>query len=432
MAVGQQDKKGGTGSASRHLKEGMRMRDVTVAMVALGGYGNFYLEAILDEGEVHGIRLVAGVDPNPVRCRYLDRLEAANVPIFPDLESFYRVMTADLVVIAAPIPLHLPFTRTVLVHGSSVLCEKPAAATVQEVRAMVEAEAEADGFVGIGYQWSYSEAIQALKRDVMVGTLGAPVRMRTKVLWPRPLSYYGRSSWAARIKTDAGDWVLDSPVMNATAHYLHNCFYVLGETRESSTMPMDVEAELYRANEIENYDTAAIRCHTESGVEILYYAAHPVSETIGPVLRYEFEDAVVSYEGPGDSIVATFDDGRIVDYGDPFANNRRKLWQAADAVRTGTPMACGITTASAHTLCTNGAQESGWPIVDFPEERLQRQPIREGEDTLVWVEGLQETLERAYDGGSLPSELGAVDWARLGDRLSLEGYTRFPSVIELD
>lgn len=408
------------------------MQDVTVAMVALGGYGNFYLEALFAEGEAHDIRIVAGVDPNPVRCRYLDRLGAEDIPIYPDLESFYKEMTADLVVIAAPIPLHLPFTRTALAHGSSVLCEKPVAATVQEARAMVEAEADADGFVGIGYQWSYAEAIQALKRDVMAGALGAPVRLRTKVLWPRPVSYYSRSSWAARIKTDAGDWVLDSPVMNATAHYLHNCFYVLGETRASSAMPVDIEAELYRANEVENYDTGAIRCHTESGVEILYYAAHPVPETIGPVFSYEFEGAVVSYEGRGDPIVATFNDGRVVDYGDPFAGNRRKLWQAADAVRTGDPMACGVTTASAHTRCTDGAQESGWPIVDFPEARVQRQPIREGEDILVWVEGLQETLECAYDEGCLPSELGDVDWARAGKKLALQDYKRFPSFVEVD
>ncbi len=408
------------------------MQDVTVAMVALGGYGNFYLEAMFDEGEAHGVTLVAGVDPNPVRCRYLDQLEAAEIPIYPDLESFYAEGTADLVVIAAPIPLHRPFTSTALTHGSSVLCEKPVAATVQDARAMAEAEAEADGFVGVGYQWSYSEAVQALKRDVMAGALGTPVRMRTKVLWPRPLSYYGRSSWAARVKTDAGDWVLDSPVMNATAHYLHNCFYVLGETRESSAMPVDVEAELYRANEIENYDTGAIRCHTDAGVEILYYAAHPVPETIGPVFSYEFEDAVVSYEGRGDPIVATFNDGRMVDYGDPFADNRRKLWQAADAVRAGAPMACGIAAASAHTLCTDGAQESGWPIVDFPEDRVQRQSIGEGEDTLVWVQGLQETLERAYDEGCLPSDLGDIDWARAGTSLLLNKYVHFPHLIRFD
>jgi predicted dehydrogenase len=408
------------------------MREITVAMVALGGYGNFYLEAMFAEGEEHGIRLVAGVDPNPVRCRYLDRFEAEDIPIYPDLDSFYESMTADLVVIAAPIPLHLPFTRTALARGSNVLCEKPVTATVQEARAMAEADAEADGFVGIGYQWSYSEAIQALKRDVMAGTLGAPVRMRTKVLWPRPLSYYNRSSWAARIKTEAGDWVLDSPVMNATAHYLHNCFYVLGETRASSAMPVDVEAELYRANEIENYDTAAIRCHTGSGVEILYYAAHPVPETIGPVLTYEFEDAVVAYAGRGEPLFATFNDGRIVDYGDPFGDNRRKLWQAAEAVRTGDPLACGVEAASAHTRCTDGAQESGWPIQDFPEDRVQRQPIREGEDILVWVEGLQETLEQAYDEGCLPSELEGVDWGRAGETLTLDDYDRFPSFVELD
>jgi len=31
--------------------------------------------------------------------------------------------------------------------------------------------------------------------------------------------------------------VLDSPVNNATAHYLHNMFYVLGHATDASAMP---------------------------------------------------------------------------------------------------------------------------------------------------------------------------------------------------
>ena len=38
--------------------------------------------------------------------------------------------------------------------------------------------------------------------------------------------------------------------------------YVLGKTPDTSAQPHSVTAELYRANPIENYDTAAIRCTT--------------------------------------------------------------------------------------------------------------------------------------------------------------------------
>ena len=413
------------------------MREVTAAMVALGGYGNTYLREIFTTppSEREGFRLVAGVDPNPIGCRYLEELAAEGIPIYPDLDAFYAERTADLVVIAAPIHYHAPFTINALAHGSSVLCEKPIAATIQEVRRMAEAEAErkraaASIFVGIGYQWSFSETMQRLKADVMADRLGKPLRFRTKVLWPRPLSYYQRNNWAAKLRTSNGDWILDSPVNNATAHYLHNSLYILGPTRETSARPLDVQAELYRANAIENYDTAAVRVHaslpgTDDQVEVLFYTAHPVDENIGPVLVYEFEDAVVEYAAYGNPLLVRFKDGHVEDYGDPFANEVSKLWQAVDAVRTGAPPACGIAAATPHTLCVNGAQESPEEIVVFPSDLVRRTGMGD-DDTLVWVEGLRTTLEECYDAGVLPSELG-VSWAQAARPVDLRAYTIYPS-----
>jgi len=401
------------------------MAEVTVALVALGGYGNFYLQHLFEGQAAHGCRLVAGIDPDPSGCHYLDRFEAHGIPIYPDLESFYRQQSADLVVIAAPPHLHAPFTLTALRQGSNVLCEKPLAPTIQEAREMMAAEAASGCFVAIGYQWSFSPAIQALKADVMVGSLGCPRRLRTKVLWPRTRSYYHRNNWAGRIKTDDGRWVLDSPASNATAHYLHNCFYVLGTTVASSAMPVDVVAELYRANPIENYDTAAIRCHTEEGAEILYYTAHPVHQEVGPTLRYEFERAVVTYDRGAGPLRAEFNDGRTKVYGDPYADEAAKLWQSVACVRTGDRPVCGLAAASAHTLCINGAQESPAQIRTFPDSLIRSEG--HGGDELIYVDGLLDTLGRCYDEGRLPSECEGVMWAQRGRQVDLRHYDRFPT-----
>lgn len=401
------------------------MKDVSIAMVALGGYGNFYLERLFRDYEDQSFRLVAGIDPNPVGCRYLDQFEAHAVPIYPDLSSFYAEQEADLVIIAAPIHLHKPFTLNALAHGSNVLCEKPVTATIQDALEMAEAEARYDGFVAIGYQWSYAAAIQALKKDILSGKLGKPQRLVTKVLWPRPLSYYNRNAWAARLRAPDGSWILDSPANNATAHYLHNCFFVLGSDLKSSARPVDVEAELYRANDIENYDTAAIRTHTEEGTEILFYTAHPVDENIGPTLRYEFEHAVVEYEDRGGNLIAVFEDGESKNYGDPFADEDNKLWQAIDAVRTGATPACGIEAASSHTICVNGAQESPSRIVSFPEHLIRQRT--DGIQTLVYVEGLLDVLSRCYEDAMMPSAYEDATWAQAGRRLDLRGYRHFPS-----
>ncbi len=408
----------------------MTEREVTVALVALGGYGNFYLRALLSESAAHHVRLVAGIDPNPVSCRHLDELKAAGVPLYPDLDAFYAAGTADLVMIAAPIHLHLPFTLNALAHGSSVLCEKPLTGTIQEARQMAEAAQQyPQQFVGIAYQWSFSETIQALKADILAGKLGRPLRLRTKVLWPRPASYYARNAWAAKLKASNGAWILDSPAQNATAHYLHNGFYLLGATRETSAWPVDVQAELYRANPIENYDTAAIRCRTADGVEILFYTAHPVPNTIGPILSYEFEEAAVEYVAYTSTVIAHFRNGATKDYGNPYADDTSKLWQAADAVRRGAdvaPLACGIAGATPHVLSINGAQESVWDIAEFPPDLLHQRQEKE-DDVLTWVEGLQETLEASYDQGCLPSELGRVGWAKAGTVIDLRNYRHFPT-----
>jgi hypothetical protein len=293
---------------------------------------------------------------------------------------------------------------------------------------MIKAESASQGFVGIGYQWSFSPAMQSLKHDITNGILGRPLRFRTKVLWPRTATYYHRNTWAGRITTSTGDWVLDSPVNNAVAHYLHNSLYVLGKTRELSANLIDVQAELYRANDIENYDTAAIRCHTDEGVEILFYAAHPVPNTIGPVLSYEFEQAHVVFDPLDSHLYARFHTGQVKDYGNPSENDATKLWQAVEAVRTGEPLACGIEAASPHILCVNGAQESCEEISLFPESLVRH--TEDAHDDLTWVMGLQETMEACYEKGILPSEDPTVSWAREGHIIDLHDYQSYPSLNE--
>src|SRR5690606_34582742 len=107
------------------------------------------------------------------------------------------------------------------------------------------------------------------------GAFGKPKRLRTIVLWPRSDRYYARG-WAGKLRDQAGNLVMDSVANNATAHYIHNMFYVLGRATDESARPARVTAELYRANRIENYDTAAMRVHTEDGVELLYFGSHAV------------------------------------------------------------------------------------------------------------------------------------------------------------
>ena len=93
------------------------------------------------KGRTTGLFRIAGaVDPQPNRCKQYVEMRAMGVPCFVNLPDFYRNRKADLAVLSSPIQLHMPQISFALAKGSHVLCEKPAAGTIQEVRAGIAAE----------------------------------------------------------------------------------------------------------------------------------------------------------------------------------------------------------------------------------------------------------------------------------------------------
>jgi len=202
-------------------------------------------------------------------------------------------------------------------------------------------------------------------------------------------------------------------------------FYVLGDAVDRSATPRWVEGELYRANAISNFDTAALRCMTTNGVELLFYSTHAAQMFRGPEFIYEFDHASVTYQDAAKEIVATFRDGRTRTYGSPDAENHRKLILMANAMRRGVQPLCGVETALSHTLCVNGVQESVPHIVEFPREFVRCD--RRDNDQWTYVEGLDAVYDACYAAGVLLSEQG-VAWARKGRRIALDNYTTFPSL----
>lgn len=381
-------------------------RDFTVALVGIGGYGKNYVSLLLETAARPNVRLIAAADPNPLACPYYDRLVSLGVPIYASIEALYAHHRPDLVVITTPIQYHANHSVLALNAGSHVLCEKPVCATIAQLEAMISARNQAAREVAIGYQWSFSETYQSLKRDIAAGDLGRPIRLSTICCWPRGHEYYARNRWAGRKYDDDGNPVFDSPVNNACAHSLHNMFYLLGDSFDRSAMPAEVTADLYRAAPIENYDTAAMRCVTISGVEVLFYVSHATKSDFGPVCRYEFEDAVVTFDSSDNAgVVAYLSNGSIRRYG-AASHGVDKLWDTIDAIQSGQPVCCGIEAAAAQTHAMITAQEN--EIVDFPASLVRERICDTG--IAYTVDGLEEYLMRCFNESKLPSEL-TPSWA---------------------
>ena len=394
----------------------------TLALLGVGGYGWVYTQPLLDPtlSAKHNVRLIAGVDPNPASARHFHELTAAGVPIYATTAELYANQRPDVVILASPIHFHCEQVIEALAHGCHVLCEKPLCVTIEQAQQMRQAADRSATQVAIGYQWSFSPAITKLKADILAGDFGQARRARSLTLWPRDETYYTRNGWAGRVSAAGGRPVMDSPINNACAHFLHNLLYLLGPRARRSATPLAVTAELYRAHPIETFDTAAVRATVYGNVDVLMLASHATAETREPVFEIEFDRAIVRYSAEktaipgdtGDHLIATPADGSVRDYGRPSGSTDvTKLWSSVESFRAGTPTLCGIDAATPQTLVVCAADASCPRPTAFPSDlvNITGEPGRRK----TGVVGLAEVMTRAYAEWALPSEMG-VPWAAPG------------------
>ncbi|WP_269525505.1 Gfo/Idh/MocA family protein [Coraliomargarita parva] len=382
---------------------------VKVILVGIGGYGHRYYETVKPL-EASGLaELVAIIDPMAKAAPSWDEIEASGLPVFDNLEAFFNSpLEAELAGIASPISFHADQACALLEAGINVLCEKPICPTLEEAQRMQEARDRSGKFLEIGYQWSFSQGIQDMKADILAGRFGKPVCLKTRVAWPRNSNYFNRNNWAGKIHNARGQAIYDSPVSNATAHFLHNMLFVLGPATHLSAVPIRISAECYRSNPIENFDTACCRIETEQDAEILFYTTHTVEENDGPNFSYEFEDAVISYES-GSHIMADFKDGHQVDYGEADMGSMHKLEICVQKCRhPDMPATCSVEASIAHTACVKALQQLETHSV---EEQFKHIKQANEDATLTYVPGMAKAVRNAYDERKLFSELG-LPWAK--------------------
>ncbi|MCL2461039.1 MAG: Gfo/Idh/MocA family oxidoreductase [Defluviitaleaceae bacterium] len=386
----------------------MESRKVKTVLVGVGGYGASYLsyfaDGVLDWDR---IALEGAVDPYAEKSPCYSLLLERHVPIYKELSDFYREKDARLAVISTPIPLHRPQCEIALAHGSDVLCEKPLVSRISDWEGLRQAERASGKRIGVGFQMSFSRTMLGVKQDVLAGALGKPVCLRAVVHYPRGDSYYAGSSWKGRLWDSDGHFVNDSIASNAAAHYLHNIFFVLGPAPEASLTPAEVTAELYRAKDIETFDTCFISGKFPSGAEFFYAASHAGADAESPSFAYEFENAVVTMnDGVKDDVVrARFSDGSEKVYGDLSApeESARKLAVMLDYAQNGGVIPCGLETVYPHVaLCDALSKADAAP---FPESMKVR-----GE-TGVFCPELDGALRVCYQNHALPSELG-FSWSK--------------------
>ncbi len=264
-----------------------------------------------------------------------------------------------------------------------------------------------------GYQWSFSDAIRDLKKDLVSGILGKVKRAKTLVLWPRDYAYFRRNNWAGKKYGEKGELINDNLVNNAMSHFIHNLLYLTGGKMEESANPVSGEAELYRCYDIQTFDTAVIEIFTEDGVKLGFYGSHVTRTEKGPLFIMECENAVVYYGELSKDIVAVFNDGRIKNYGNPDDTDQfRKLNIAINACLKNAPVICPPEASLAQTKVIEALAKIE-VVNHFKAESIIDNGNRK------YVKGLSYMIYSSYQQGVMPGKKGFLA-ANLGQIMIFE------------
>jgi predicted dehydrogenase len=390
----------------------------------MGGYARHVLTFLRHDANRPDptVSVTAICDPDVPRFRHeMEELRTAGLSVYANLEELLANPAVQAVWLPVPINLHRRFTIAALDAGKAVMCEKPAAGTVEDVDQMIAARNRTGHTVAIGFQDVYDPLVQDAKRRILAGELGVIQTASVWGVWPRDSQYYSRNTWAGAIRR-GNDWVLDSPASNAMAHFITLLLFLLGPTQEQSALPISIEAELYRANPIENYDTCGLRITVEGGTNVLILFTHAGE-------RECQTDAIIT--GNRGSLTFTGRESMTWALADQPKQHLHRVEPHGEMVRafagrTRGDLSCQIATletARQHVLVINGASQAA-AIYDVPAADIDAHPRGDGV-VLRAIKGIESLLAQCAAEGKLPHELGTSRWTRPAAKLDLRGYTHF-------
>jgi predicted dehydrogenase len=381
-----------------------------VGLIGVSGYSRVHLDhlwAMHGTGEIVLCAVVViDADRQTEICERLRAIGCDVPPTMQELLAALRELRLDLCIVPTPLHLHCSHTAALLEAGVNVLVEKPLAPTLREANIIVATARTAGRVAAVGFQYLHAPEVQALKLRLLAGDIGRIQRISVCASWPRSHAYYQRNQWAGRISL-ADAWVLDSPVANAMAHFFMLLLYLAGETPGAVTNVRRISAELYRAQDIESFDTAVLSMMTASDCILDFYGTHSAGGVTRPILVVEGErgraewvqDAHALVQGPG---VEWRQDAAA----EPVTRERMLrdvLARCAGEDR----FVCTPELAREHVRCVQ-ALHADARITSLPENAKSIQHV--DPDTYTYITGLDQHLATAF-AGRIGLRAAGAPWA---------------------
>lgn len=314
-----------------------------IILTGLNGYGNHFVRELLQDSDNELIAVVSGA---PERSEFYSQLVERGIRFYRNIENCLKEETPDMAIICTPMHIHFREVMACLEKGISVYCEKPLTPTVDALLEIKELAKEKGALVAVGFQWSFSEGIRNLKRDILENKYGKLKSIKTLVNWVRPISYFTNSNWKGRYTDEAGNIIFDNIVSNTAAHYLHNMLFLSGAemTRALDVSKASYEGKMYRAHRIDTFDTISLKMAVND-LQIGFWGTL-VSDEGGHIeLEAICEDANIVYPYDEEKHIAAIQkDGTVTLYDNPDKNRYTHYQEVARALNSGRPISCDVHT----------------------------------------------------------------------------------------
>ena len=395
-------------------------KQVNIILTGLNGYGKNFVKEMLNDNN-DNYKLVAVVSGNPEKNEYYTTLIKHGVKIYDTIENCLGENKVDLAIITTPVHIHYNEVICALNHGANVFCEKPLAPTIDECLEIQKLSKKTNLFVAVDFQWSYSKAIQNLKKDILSNKFGEIKKCKTIVQWNRPKSYFKNSNWKGKNVDIDGKFILDCIISNNASHFLHNILFLSGKNLYESAYPISIEGEGYKANKVDGYDTIFMRINTDANCDLLLLATIATNNVKHPIFEIEFEEATVCYN-PNEAIniIVKTRSGKIIEYGSPEEGRFTHWLSAVNSIISGEKVACNLNTTLPGIIAINASIEN-IPVVQFEPSMIEE------DENGVWVKDIDNVLEDCFESEKLPNEIG-YKWAYKSRKVDVRGYSSFSGV----
>lgn len=365
-----------------------------LALIGISGYGRIHLElarGVRDRGEAE--IAAAAVINAAEEAANVAELQGKGCAIYTDYRDMLREHAGriDLCLIPTGIHWHARMTLAALAAGANVLVEKPLAGSSADAQAMRAAEMTAGRFVAVGFQDTYDPGTRWLIDHLRQGAIGEVRTVRFLGIWPRPRAYFLRNNWAGRLTID-GVPVLDSPLNNAFGHFVMLSLLCAGED-DAVLEPGGVE--LYRAHDIESFDTAVVNARTARGVRLWFGVSHVSHTALEPEIVIEGTAGTAGWRYETEAWFRNASGRQHQPVLDQHATRRLMMTAALQRLRDPAIPVCTTAMAARHTNLIESIHRAG-QVAALPPDRITWLAKDGPASALPAMAGLDAALRQAF------------------------------------